>query len=66
LENRLDISISSGEDVRIAEKMFDDFVAADRNNQEQTSYRWPLYAGLIILACGNPWKFRKRFKPSNC
>ena len=65
LENSLDISVSSGWDVKVAEQILEEFMRSDKKNGEQTFYRWPLYAGLIIFACGNPWRFRIRIRRSN-
>jgi len=54
------VSFSSGSNALEAEELVDGYVSSYRNSLPSTLYKWPFYAGVLLLIIGNPWAWRKK------
>ncbi len=62
-DGQMTMSISTGASVQDANQSLDKYLNDYNSNLPNTTYKWPLYTGLLVLALGNPFRFlRKRIK----
>jgi hypothetical protein len=59
-ESGLALEISSGMNKQVADELLSKYVSAYSDSLPSTLYKWPLYAGVLLLVIGNPWAWRKR------
>ena len=59
-DRQISLSISAGKDFSVAENILNSYSSSYRNSLPSTMYKWPLYSGILLIAIGNPWKWRKR------
>ena len=57
---QISMSVSAGNDPMEAESILNAYSSSYRNSLPSTMYKWPLYSGILLIAIGNPWKWRKR------
>ena len=60
IEGTMSVSFSSGLDAQQAEDLIDRYLSAYSKSLPSTLYKWPLYAGVLLLVIGNPWAWRKK------
>ncbi|NBX88135.1 MAG: hypothetical protein EBQ97_06425, partial [Bacteroidetes bacterium] len=60
VDGSISLSISAGNDLPEAESILNSYSTSYRNSLPSTMYKWPLYSGILLIALGNPWKWRKR------
>ena len=60
IEGAMSVSISSGSDAQHAEDLIDSYLSIYSKSLPSTLYKWPLYAGVLLLVIGNPWAWRKK------
>ena len=56
-DGEITMSISAGSSVKDADATLDNYIMDFDSNLPSTTYKWPLYTGLLLLALGNPFKF---------
>ena len=54
------MSISAGSSVKDADETLDNYIKDFDSNLPSTTYKWPLYIGLLLLALGNLFKFLQK------
>jgi hypothetical protein len=57
---KITMSISAGSSVKNADEILDNYIKDFDSNLPSTTYKWPLYIGLLLLAFGNPFKFLQK------
>ena len=60
IEGTMSVSFSSGLDAQQAEELIEEYVSSYNKSLPSTLYKWPLYAGVLLLVIGNPWAWRKK------
>jgi hypothetical protein len=60
IEGAMSASFSSGLDAQQAEDLIDSYLSVYSKSLPSTLYKWPLYAGVLLLVIGNPWAWRKK------
>jgi hypothetical protein len=60
IEGTMSVSFSSGLDAQQAEELIDSYLSMYSKSLPSTLYKWPLYAGVLLLVIGNPWAWRKK------
>ena len=60
IEGTMSVSFSSGLDAQQAEALIDSYLSMYSKSLPSTLYKWPLYAGVLLLVIGNPWAWRKK------
>jgi hypothetical protein len=53
------VSISSGSNGADAERLVNEYRSLYEESLPSTLYKWPLYTGILLLAIGNPLRWRK-------
>ena len=56
----LALEISSGMNKQVADELLSKYVSLYSDSLPSTLYKWPLYAGVLLLVIGNPWTWRKK------
>jgi hypothetical protein len=56
----VEANISTGSDIAIANEFVENYVSAYDKSLPSTLYKWPLYTGMLLLAVGNPLRWRKK------
>ena len=59
-ESGLALEISSGMNKQVADELLSKYVSLYSDSLPSTLYKWPLYAGVLLLVIGNPWAWRKK------
>ena len=54
------MSMSSGKGTNKLNAEIDQYMRSYKESLPSTMYKWPLYSGILLIALGNPWKWRKR------
>jgi hypothetical protein len=54
------MSVSSGTGTSESNVLIDQYKRDYADSLPSTMYKWPLYSGILLIAIGNPWKWRKR------
>jgi hypothetical protein len=54
------MSVSSGIGTSESNAEIDQYMRSYEESLPSTMYKWPLYSGILLIALGNPWKWRKR------
>jgi hypothetical protein len=56
----LALEISSGVNKQVADELLSKYVSLSSDSLPSTLYKWPLYAGVLLLVIGNPWAWRRK------
>lgn len=56
----LALEISSGKNKQVADVLLSKYLSLYGNSLPSTLYKWPLYAGVLLLVIGNPWAWHKK------
>jgi hypothetical protein len=59
-DGEITMSIAAGSSVKDADETLDNYIKDFDSNLPSTTYKWPLYIGLLLLALGNPFKFLQK------
>jgi hypothetical protein len=60
INGTMTVSISAGPNAQQAEELIEEYVSLYNKSLPSTLYKWPLYAGVLLLVIGNPWAWRKK------
>jgi hypothetical protein len=60
INGTMTVSFSAGPNSQQAEELIEDYVSSYNKSLPSTLYKWPLYAGVLLLVIGNPWAWRKK------
>jgi len=60
INGTMTVSISAGPNAQQAEELIEEYVSLFNKSLPSTLYKWPLYAGVLLLVIGKPWAWRKK------
>jgi hypothetical protein len=60
IDGEIEVTISAGANVGKAQRILDEYRSLSNERLPSTLYKWPLYAGVLLLVIGNPRVWRKK------